>query len=174
VRFFYFRFVGSFLTTYRLTFRLNIQILGAMLRQGCARRNFEYVLEILNIIRDQRLRPSEQLLVNLDKFVKNCRKRIHMPEHTASFKKEYHIFLQKLENWKDVMGLKDLPVQEAVKKVREHPWEQFKQSQAVGFEAEKNQKLKHKKKMERYIRRIKVEQLAGGEAPEKGRKLIND
>jgi pentatricopeptide repeat domain-containing protein 1 len=151
---------------------MNMQILGAMMRQGCVRKNFDYVLEILNIIREGRLRPSEQLLLNLDKFVKRCKKMTHMPDQLPSFKKEVYIFLQKLNNWKDFMGLKDLKVEEAVKKVRDHPWDQFRNTQKEGFEEEKNKKLKHKKKIERYIKRIKVDQLESDE-PKASKQIDN-
>lgn len=57
------------------------------------------------------------------------------------------------------MGLQDTNYEEAVKIVREHPWEQFKYGQPEGMEDLKNPKLRHKKKLNRFIKRIKTDLL---------------
>ena len=55
---------------------MNIQILGAMLRQGTAQRNFQYVNEILEISLDENIKPNESFLKHLDHFRKQCTKLI--------------------------------------------------------------------------------------------------
>lgn len=50
---------------------MNIQILGTMLRHGCARGNFDYILEILKIVEMERIKPNEQFLKHLDDFEKS-------------------------------------------------------------------------------------------------------
>lgn len=52
--------------------RMNMAILGAMLRQGCVNRNFAYVYEIMQIALDENVKPNEQFLKHIDNFVKNC------------------------------------------------------------------------------------------------------
>ncbi|EAT42220.1 AAEL006227-PA [Aedes aegypti] len=145
--------------------RINIQILGAMLRQGTATKNFRYVTEVLEIVKQERFRPNEAFLKHLDNFNKKCEKMNQaynkQPRKAGrdEFKLEYNRYKLKLESWMDYMGLKGLGLDDAVGAVREHPWEQFKQPQAEGFEATKNPKLRHEKKKRHSIRKIKVEEL---------------
>lgn len=50
--------------------RMNIQILGAMLRQGCVRNDFNYISEILQISLDEHIKPNPMFLKHLYKFYK--------------------------------------------------------------------------------------------------------
>lgn len=52
--------------------RMNIQILGAMLKCGCVQHNFEYILEIMKIVKDERMKPNEQFLTHLYHFHHYC------------------------------------------------------------------------------------------------------
>lgn len=52
--------------------RMNIQILGAMLKQGCSQKNFDYVIEILNITKTERIKPNEHFLKHLHQFHHHC------------------------------------------------------------------------------------------------------
>lgn len=54
------------------SYRMNIQILGAMIKQGCVQHNFEYVLKIMNIVRTERIKPNENFLKHLQNFHENC------------------------------------------------------------------------------------------------------
>lgn len=56
-----------FLSKYFL-YRMNIQILGAMLRQGCAKKAFPYVCEIMQISLDENIKPNDIFLRHLHKF----------------------------------------------------------------------------------------------------------
>uniref|UniRef100_A0A6E8VNZ1 PROP1-like PPR domain-containing protein n=1 Tax=Anopheles coluzzii TaxID=1518534 RepID=A0A6E8VNZ1_ANOCL len=143
--------------------RMNIQILGAMLRQGCAKQNFRYVTEILQIVRRERLKPNEPFLRHLEEFGRVCEKRDR--EYDAKprkrgrdeFKQEYNRYRMQLDAWREHMGLQGLALDQALGIVREHPWEQFKEPQAEGYEAVKNPKLRHKRKKQHSIRRVDVE-----------------
>ena len=143
--------------------RMNIQILGAMLRQGCAKQNFRYVTEILQIVKRERLKPNEPFLRHLEEFGRVCEKRDR--EYDAKprkrgrdeFKQEYNRYRMQLDAWREHMGLQGLALDQALGIVREHPWEQFKEPQAVGYEAVKNPKLRHKRKKQHSIRRVDVE-----------------
>ncbi|XP_053674536.1 pentatricopeptide repeat-containing protein 1, mitochondrial [Anopheles nili] len=142
---------------------MNIQILGAMLRQGCIKNNFRYVTEVLNIVKNERLKPNEQFLRHLEDFSKVCEKRDR--EYDAKprkkgreeFKMEYNRYRMQLDAWREHMGLHGLALDQALGIVREHPWEQFKQRQEDGFEAVKNPKLRHKRKKQHFIRKVDLD-----------------
>lgn len=57
--------------------RPNIQIIGAMLRQGCALKNFNYIEEMLNVILCEQMKPSERLLDNIKNFENECKEFIN-------------------------------------------------------------------------------------------------
>lgn len=141
---------------------MNIQILGAMLRQGCAKRNFSYVLEIMDLIVEQKIKPSGPFITHLHNFHNYCFKIIknkHPSAKSDKFKSDFNNFKQHLEKWREHYGIKDDNLNEAVKKFQEHPWEQFKNPQTKGFEETKNLKLRHQQKIKRYIQRIKPDEL---------------
>ena len=56
--------------------RMNSEILGAMLRQGCCHFNFEYVLAIMETVIEEEVQPSEKFLDNLENFHKDCQRKI--------------------------------------------------------------------------------------------------
>lgn len=55
---------------------MNIAILGAMLRQGCAKRSFSYIIEIMQICLDEHIKPNEMFLRHLYNFHKSCARAI--------------------------------------------------------------------------------------------------
>lgn len=171
---------------YTKDFRMNIQILGAMLKQGCYHQNFEYILEIMKIVKDERIKPNEQFLMHLHNFQLNCIRLIknsvrfwhnnyinskwilikfillqHKNRENHEFKIDFADFQIKLKKWQSFMGFSDVKLDEAVKIVREHPWEQFQYSQHHGLEPEKNEKQRHKKKKVRKIPLIEAENVDG-------------
>uniref|UniRef100_A0A182NKG0 PROP1-like PPR domain-containing protein n=1 Tax=Anopheles dirus TaxID=7168 RepID=A0A182NKG0_9DIPT len=155
-------------TMHEADVRMNIQILGAMLRQGCARGNFRYVTEVLDIVRRERLKPNEPFLRHLEEFGKVCEKRDREYEAKPrkrgreEFKMEYNRYRMHLDAWREQMGLQGLALDQALGIVRDHPWEQFKERQADGFEAVKNPKLRHKRKKQHTIRRVDVDAIDDG------------
>ncbi|XP_050072855.1 pentatricopeptide repeat-containing protein 1, mitochondrial [Anopheles maculipalpis] len=153
--------------------RMNIQILGAMLRQGCAKHNFRYITEVLNIVKRERLKPNEPFLRHLEQFGKVCEKRDRDYDAKPGkrgrdeFKAEYNRYRMQLDAWREQMGLHGLALDQALGIVRDHPWEQFNQPQPDGFEAVKNPKLRHARKKQHSIRRVDVEAIGEGEDKEK-------
>ncbi|XP_035908296.1 pentatricopeptide repeat-containing protein 1, mitochondrial-like [Anopheles stephensi] len=162
--------------------RMNIQILGAMLRQGCAKHNFRYVTEVLSIAKRERLKPNEPFLRHLDEFGKVCEKRDRefdakpRKKGRDEFKAEYNRFRMQLDAWREHMGLHGLALEQAAGIVREHPWEQFQQPQPDGFEPVKNPKLRHARKKQHSIRRVDVEAIDsdGEREPPGGVRLVRD
>lgn len=144
--------------------RINIQILGAMLRQGCAQHSFEYVLKIMQIVHTERIKPNEQFLMHLVRFRTNCYEFRASDQRYAKSKKfraEFKHFCGELERWREQMGLHDLTLKEQVAAVREHPWEQFRYDQPDGHEELKNPKLRMKTKLRRHIQHVRPEEMRG-------------
>jgi pentatricopeptide repeat domain-containing protein 1 len=141
--------------------KMNMQILGAMLKTACIKKNFDYVIDVLNIIKGLSLKPSQQMLDTLDFFVKVCnkQKKRDFKKTGVDFRNDYNSFKQKLDNWKLGMGLGDLEFNEAKKILKEAPWEQFQEVQADGYEAPKGKNLQTKSKYKRYTGKIKHNEL---------------
>lgn len=53
--------------------RLNPAILGAMLRQGCAKNNFNYVMYIMDLCEWEQVQPNEQFVKHLLQFESKCK-----------------------------------------------------------------------------------------------------
>ena len=147
-----------------LYFRPNNEILGALLKHGCLARDFEYITRILDIVKNFKLKPNAVFLTHLSKFEETCEKIANAKYHpylkqNKNFRKDYVDFRETLKNWKSNLGLKDCTLKEAVDKVQEHPWEQFKTAQTEGFEVLKNSKVRHKSKYVRFIKNIKIDKI---------------
>lgn len=56
-------------------------------------------------------------------------------------------------------GIAGLKLEDAIKKIREHPYQQYKDDDIEGVEPLKNQKLSKKQKVRKYIKKIKIENL---------------
>ncbi|CRL06978.1 CLUMA_CG020011, isoform A [Clunio marinus] len=138
-------------------YKMNIQILGAMLKTACIKKNFDYVIDVLDIIKDLNLKPSERIIDCLDALIKVCNKFRKKDWTVASkeFRKDFGTFKQKLEKWKVDVGLRDLELSEAKKILKDAPWEQFQSVQADGFEDVKSLKQQKMQKYKRFIGKIK-------------------
>lgn len=139
--------------------KMNMPILGAMIKQGCCTRDFEYILDILDIIWKFKMKPSEQLMETLDRFVVSCNynKKKDQKDLPKNFRQHVRTFKEELQKWKDLIGIGGFKSTEDVKKVlREKPWNQFQEPQASGYEERKNQKYQMKKKVQHHIKLIKA------------------
>lgn len=47
-------------------------ILGAMLKNGCIKLNFNYVIKIMNLVKQLHLKPNKQFLNHLYDFERHC------------------------------------------------------------------------------------------------------
>lgn len=127
-----------------------------MLKSGCYRTDFPYVIEILNIIKNERLKPNKQFLEHIHKFNYHCyntQKLNNKLAKSEAFSSGYEKYKSKLKKWNEFMGL-DRKLEKAVKTVEEHPWEQFQKVEATGMEDVKNPKLRKEKKLTRHIKRL--------------------
>lgn len=139
--------------------KMNIQILGAMVKQGCCTKNYDYVLDMLDIIKQFKIKPSEELMETLSRFITglNFLKKKDNKDLPPNFRKNVKIFKEHFQKWKNEMGIGELEKPEEIKKVlKEKPWEQFQEAQASGYEEPKNQKMQMKKKTQHHIKMIKA------------------
>ncbi|XP_069968160.1 pentatricopeptide repeat-containing protein 1, mitochondrial [Bactrocera oleae] len=142
--------------------RMNIQILGAMLRQGANNRNFPYVIEILQISLDENIKPNDVFLKHLHNFYDRCARSIdarHPSTKTKSFRRGHEKFCAKLRLYYEEQGIAGLKIEDAIKKIHEHPYQQYRDDEYEGVEPLKNQKLSKQQKVRRYIKKIKIENL---------------
>uniref|UniRef100_A0A1A9X0I1 PPR_long domain-containing protein n=1 Tax=Glossina brevipalpis TaxID=37001 RepID=A0A1A9X0I1_9MUSC len=146
--------------------RMNIEILGAMLRQGCAHKSFPYICEIIQISLDEHVKPNYIFLRHLDNFYTRCARAIdarHPWSKTKDFKKGHKRFCDKYRLYQEEHGILGLKLDDATKKLNQKPYDQFKEDTIDGLESIKNEKLSHKPKMRRYIKKIKIQNLKGDE-----------
>nr|CAI5834711.1 unnamed protein product [Callosobruchus analis] len=54
-------------------YRLNAEILGTMLKQGCYHVNFKYVMYIMDLCESEEVRPNKKFIETLEEFKKRCR-----------------------------------------------------------------------------------------------------
>lgn len=138
--------------------RMNVEILGAMLRKAGHARNFSYISHILKLIEENDLKLNPILLKNVYKIKQMCwemSKEGHAEMEDRKFREEIKKFRFDLYEWMDRMGIRGLKFDEAVKKFQVHPYKQFKDpTELEGFEEEKS---KHKKKWRKPFGRITKE-----------------
>lgn len=139
----------------RAEVRVNMPILGAMLKQGCLQMNFSYINSIMDIVIGEELRPNEQFVIHLHKFYKKATSLIRDKdpriENEREFSKALFGFKVKMEEFNEKFGLVDRNLEESLKRIRVHPYQQFKQGQEEGFERVKNEKRKNFRKVNRKL-----------------------
>ncbi|KAM8711006.1 hypothetical protein ACLKA7_017609 [Drosophila subpalustris] len=143
--------------------RMNIAILGAMLRQGCAQKSFAYVNEIMQLSLEEDIRPNEAFLRHLHNFHRGCARAIdarHPSTKTPAFKKGHSKFCDKYRLYYEEQGLAGLKLEDAVNKVKERPYAQYKEATVTGIEPTKHEQVKRKQKVRKYIKKIKIAQLS--------------
>lgn len=140
--------------------KMNIEILGAMFKTACIKKNFDYAIEVLRIVRDLKIKPSDKLLHTLEETIKVCNRHAKRDFKDASrdFRENWKKFKIKVHRWKVDMGIDQLDPEEAQKVVKDKPWEQFQQPQAEGYEHTKGFKARNKQKYKRFIGLIKDKQ----------------
>ncbi|PNF32842.1 hypothetical protein B7P43_G03468 [Cryptotermes secundus] len=109
-------------------FRMNAEILGAMLKQGCCHFNFEYILTIMETALQEEVRPNEKFLEHLENFLKECQKKIrnkgtelpqiHKTAGRNYFQKSFQKFCSRYTSW----------LEEIIPEKLGHPWEQFQKN----------------------------------------------
>ncbi|KAK7862344.1 hypothetical protein R5R35_011572 [Gryllus longicercus] len=89
-------------------YRLNQEILGAMLKQGCLRHDFKYVLKMLYLTKEEDIKPSPLFMDNIERLISSSRDILRKMRNGEDiphvlqkkpFKQEFTIFMNKYENW---------------------------------------------------------------------------
>lgn len=73
--------------------------------------------------------------------------------------KNYNAFRKTFTQWQEQMGIHKLPLDDAKKMVKEHPWNQFKENERDGAEAVKNSKLRHYWPRQHGLKKLSPKQL---------------
>ncbi|EDV96305.1 pentatricopeptide repeat-containing protein 1, mitochondrial [Drosophila grimshawi] len=142
--------------------RMNMPILGAMLRQGCAQKSFAYINEIMQLSLEESIQPNEAFLRHLHNFHRGCARAIdarHPSTKTEAFKKGHSKFCDKYRLFYEEHGLSGLKLEDAVAKLKQRPYAQFKESPVTGLETAKHEQVKRKTKIRKYIKKIKIDEL---------------
>lgn len=138
---------------------MNMPILGAMVKQGCFRKNFAYILDILRIIKQFKMKPSIQLMETLETFIKSCNyeKKKDSKNLSPNFRENVKKFKENFQKWKVDMGIGNIEKIEDVQTVlKEKPWDQFQEAQPEGYEEPKNQQIQRRRKLAHHIKMIKT------------------
>ncbi|XP_068618640.1 pentatricopeptide repeat-containing protein 1, mitochondrial isoform X2 [Battus philenor] len=118
--------------------KVNIEVLGTLLRQGTAQMEFDYILYIMDVVKQEEVTPNEIFLKHLEVFHDKCVKIIKQKQSCReSFTLDCKHFLNKYKTW-----LRDVQIKEVVV---EHPWKQFMVTQPETVQRD-NFKIKEPKK----------------------------
>ncbi|XP_075978595.1 pentatricopeptide repeat-containing protein 1, mitochondrial [Anticarsia gemmatalis] len=101
--------------------KVNIEILGTLLRQGTAKSQFGYITFIMNVVRSENIQLNDVFLKHLEAFNDKCHQIIKKKQGSEVFIKAYEKFLKYYTSW-----LKEINLEEVLK--TEHPWQQFRQN----------------------------------------------
>lgn len=53
-------------------FRVNIEILGTLLRHGTTHNMFKYIFYVMDVVKEENLRPNDVFLKHLEVFQNRC------------------------------------------------------------------------------------------------------
>ncbi|XP_031621039.1 pentatricopeptide repeat-containing protein 1, mitochondrial-like [Contarinia nasturtii] len=121
--------------------RFNNEILGALLKNATYNNDYDYVIDVLEYVMHENIKPSIRFYEMLAKF-KNARYNSLQQIDDDEKLIKYNRFYVKYKSWKSQMGLSGLSTDEVVKLLRSHPWKQLKQAEGEGIEAVKNKKTR--------------------------------
>lgn len=133
-------------------FRANIEILGALLKNACYSKNYDYVIAILITTINEEVKPSEKFVQILSDFKKSRYNKLQKnPDEQEQI--EFNHFYKTYLRWKQEMGFSG-PFKDFVKTLREHPWKQFQEPQEEGIEHSKNSYIRHLWKKRHVIQKV--------------------
>ncbi|XP_037302134.1 LOW QUALITY PROTEIN: pentatricopeptide repeat-containing protein 1, mitochondrial-like [Manduca sexta] len=105
--------------------KINIQILGTLLRQGTAHVDIDYVLYIMDVVREEKIPLNNIFLKHLEDFNEKCaniikKQTFQKNSKSGGFEKAYKKYSKAYTKW-----LKEMDVEKALEP--EHPWQQFRE-----------------------------------------------
>lgn len=132
--------------------RVNIEILGALLKNACYAKDYAYVIDILTITIEENIQPSEKFLQIISNF-KRSRYNALQNKPNADEQVEFNQFYRTYLKFKEAIGFTG-SYDDFVKTLREHPWKQFKESQVDGAEILKNSYIQRLWKKRHVIQKV--------------------
>lgn len=107
----------------KASYRMNIEILGAMLTQACHHNSFPYVLHLMDNCINEGIDPSQKFMDNLETFRKKSKHISNDSNNPLSksegFQKGYKAFKWRYKTWKNEINIQD---------TNTHPWQQYRQT----------------------------------------------
>lgn len=142
----FFRLVSFFL-------RLNIEILGALLKNATFVKDYDYVIGVLEYAMNENVRPSPKFYEVLSTFKyyhSKSRKLDEQEEHRRKYNQFYAVY----KKWSKQMGLEGLTKEEAIKLLDTHPWRQLKEAEGDGIELLKNERTRRFWKKQHTLKKL--------------------
>ncbi|CAK1556125.1 unnamed protein product [Leptosia nina] len=133
--------------------KVNIEILGTLLRHGTTHFKFGYIVYIMKLVKDDNLRVNNTFIKHLETFSEKCEKLVR--QHNESQSDNYLVpayarFKTFYCNW-----LKEVDIENALN--IEDPWKQFKEPHPDTVQREKFKIIEPKrfyKRKPRYVRYV--------------------
>ncbi|CAF4865988.1 unnamed protein product [Pieris macdunnoughi] len=101
--------------------KVNIQILGTLLRHGTANSKFGYVLYVMDIVKQENLKPNDIFMKHLELFNEKCEAIYKQKQVNSVFVDAYNGFSKSYSKW-----LTEVNIEETLK--IEDPWKQFQET----------------------------------------------
>lgn len=139
---------------------MNIEILGALLKNATFINDHEYVVDVLEYAMDENVRPSVKFYEILDAF-KYSRSRLLKQEPSEEEQIKCKAFFNVYNKWMNQMGLKGLTKEEAIKLLNVHPWKQLKEAEGDGIEILKNERTRRQWKQQHTLKVLTQNRLNG-------------
>ncbi|KAL3275685.1 hypothetical protein HHI36_020437 [Cryptolaemus montrouzieri] len=105
-------------------YRLNIEILGAMMSTACYHKKFPYILKLMEICIEENISPNRKFIEHLDNLKTTCRSMMKDKNNELAqskiFQSGFQIFRLRYKKWLAEVKIeddKDL-----------HPWQQYKEN----------------------------------------------
>lgn len=139
-------------------FRLNNEILGALMRNAAYIKDFDYAIDVLNYAMDENIKPSFKFTEIVSKF-SAYQYRTVQENNNAQDLERFHRFYKVYKEWKTQMELNGLTTEEISKRLNVHPWKQLKEGEQLGIEMVKNQKTRRYWKKQHLLKKLKPSRL---------------
>lgn len=132
---------------------MNIEILGALLKNANYVKDYDYVIDVLEYAINENVRPSVkfyEILISFKYFYSKSRKQEpNDEEHT-----KYNAFYAVYKKWTKQMGLQGLTKEEAIKLLNVHPWKQLLEEEGDGIEILKNERTRRYWKKQHTLKKL--------------------
>nr|XP_026486806.1 pentatricopeptide repeat-containing protein 1, mitochondrial [Vanessa tameamea] len=130
--------------------KVNIEILGTLLKNGTRQTQFGYILYIMNIVKQEDLRVNDVFIKHLEGFNDKC---LHIIEKNNREQRESPVFMAAYKRFNNIYNnwLKEMNVEEVLKP--EHPWKQFVEANPTPIQRE-NMKIVEPKKFYKRSRKF--------------------